>query len=168
MTWKVTPRFTSLLVCLSAWLSCGWLAAQTVTPVVGKTAKAVWEKPAGTPATATWVDVTGKPEVLKEFELVIATPLTDMNAVTAQAPPIFRSARIPYSGTNEQAVGQFLQQIAGSTGTFVAWIKVYDLAGNESLWTKSNEFGIDLASPAPASNLQIKVIVTVEVTTGGN
>ena len=57
------------------------------------------------------------------------------------------------------------EKLGGATGTYLLWVRVLDLAGNPSLWVKSQEFRYDVTVPAAPSN--VKVTIEIKITVGG-
>ena len=177
MTWKDYRRFVLPLGFYWAWLSCGWLAAQTVKGTL------TFDRPTiAVQNNWPWSTVADTQDVLPaKIEIAIATPLTDMNAAQPGA-PLIDVVQLPMP--QPQPDGSFivdhsarLRTVLGSTstGVYAAWVRVADAAGNVHLWARSGDFAWDIQAPQVPANVKMTIEIiqtqtqttTTKITTGG-
>ena len=159
MKW-ISYLVLAVVCCVAASLS--W--SQTAPFVKGLL---TWEKPAAAIQNNwLWASANGtQDDIPASIEVALTTPLTDLNAGQPGA-PLIDIRKTAYPETNQyDASAMLTEKLGGATGTYLLWVRVLDLAGNPSLWVKSQEFRYDVTTPATPAN--VKVTIEIKITVGG-
>jgi hypothetical protein len=121
------------------------LAAQT------KTVKLTWSKSGST----IWVDAAGTAEVIKNIEVAISTPFTDLRLLNPGPPPVWTTKYL-YTGVDAVSFDMPIPDLGG--GPWIAWLRVINAGGVASKWAKSSEFTFQ---PLPPVGLKVAYTTAV-------
>lgn len=132
-------------------LLVGVVFAQTV-PTVSKTATYSWTAPTTNEDGTPLIDLAG-------YVIAVSANGTDLRT---GGTPLASQAVTDPAAVEVSATQLFASLPAGS---YRAWVRAYDVAGNQGQWGEPFAFNLDPVSPGVPTGLKVVVKVEVTVTT---
>ncbi len=128
-----------------------------LTPVLyGQTrsVKVSWGRGGG----SAWKDSAGFVQTIKEVELAVTTPFSNLAGEPQGLPPLWRQS-FAYTGTDLMEIGPYLSTLAG--GPWLAWVRVWSDRGVPSAWSKTAQFTFGPQAPV-APEVAVSSMIIIE------
>ena len=129
----------NFMLLLLFFVFCLQLTAQT------KGLKVSWSKS----GSSIWIDQKGKVEIIKEIEVAVATPFSDLNGFVAGPPPVW-TGKYNYIGVDSTELQINVQDMGG--GPWIVWVRAINQMQVASIWAKSAQFTF---APLPPKSISV-------------